>query len=223
MLEWGLNWCITNHCHDYLIIHAAVMERNGHVLMMPAPPGAGKSTLCAALVCHGWRLLSDELAMIRMDGSGEAVPLARPVCLKNQSVAIIRDRFPLSEFGPTCANTAKGDVAHMLAPEKSVQQVMLSAPVKCIVFPRYNHRSHTQLTPRPKARTFFELAQQSFNFHILGERGFEVLRGVVDKSHCFDFTYSRLEDAFDVFDNLMSDIGDAKVTGDHVEGKVHVL
>jgi predicted ATPase len=30
-------------------------------VILPAPPGSGKSTLCAALVTRGWRLLSDEL------------------------------------------------------------------------------------------------------------------------------------------------------------------
>ena len=50
LLEWGLNWCVTNHCHEYLIIHAAVVEKNGLALIMPGQPGSGKSTLCAALV-----------------------------------------------------------------------------------------------------------------------------------------------------------------------------
>jgi len=64
MLEWGLNWCISSHCHQYLVIHAAVVEKDGHAMILPAPPGSGKSTLCAGLVARGWRLLSDELTLI---------------------------------------------------------------------------------------------------------------------------------------------------------------
>ena len=45
MFEWGLNWCIAAHCHNFLIIHAAVLERNGNSVLLPAPPGSGKSTL----------------------------------------------------------------------------------------------------------------------------------------------------------------------------------
>ena len=56
-LEWGLNWCVSTHCHQFLVIHAAVVERHGMALILPAPPGSGKSTLCAALVQRGWRLL----------------------------------------------------------------------------------------------------------------------------------------------------------------------
>ena len=29
MFEWGLNWCIANHCHRFLMLHAAVVERGG--------------------------------------------------------------------------------------------------------------------------------------------------------------------------------------------------
>ena len=29
MLEWGLNWCVSAHCHQYLIFHAAVVEKSG--------------------------------------------------------------------------------------------------------------------------------------------------------------------------------------------------
>ena len=43
LLEWGLNWCVSAHCHQYLILHAAVVERSGCALILPAPPGSGKS------------------------------------------------------------------------------------------------------------------------------------------------------------------------------------
>ena len=43
MLEWGLNWCVSSHAHDNLIIHAAVVERGGHAVILPAPPDRGKA------------------------------------------------------------------------------------------------------------------------------------------------------------------------------------
>src|ERR1700752_2009251 len=33
LLEWGLSWCVVRSAHQYLIIHAAVVERDGHVLI----------------------------------------------------------------------------------------------------------------------------------------------------------------------------------------------
>jgi HprK-related kinase A len=61
LLEWGLNWCVAGHAHHYLMLHAAVLEKNGRAVVLPGDPGAGKSTLTAALMLSGWRLLSDEI------------------------------------------------------------------------------------------------------------------------------------------------------------------
>ncbi len=204
LFEWGLNWCITNHCHEYLIVHAAVIEKEGKTMILPAPPGAGKSTLCAALVCEGWRLLSDELALISLESDHLIVPLCRPVCLKNRSIEIIRDRYPKAEFGPICRDTSKGDVAHMLAPETSVEKMSVYSSPQWIIFPRYSSAGSTSLTQRSKAETFFEIARQSFNFHVLGESGFDVLKSVVDECVCYDFQYSNLDEAIDCLNSLVS-------------------
>jgi HprK-related kinase A len=64
-LEWGLNWCIATRAHHLLMLHCAVVERDGQAILFPAWPGHGKSTLCSALAFSGWRLLSDEFGLIR--------------------------------------------------------------------------------------------------------------------------------------------------------------
>src|SRR5690606_14910309 len=38
LFEWGLNWCVTSHCHQWLTLHAAVLERGGRAAILPAPP-----------------------------------------------------------------------------------------------------------------------------------------------------------------------------------------
>lgn len=205
MFEWGLNWCITSFCHEYLIVHAAVVEKNGQVLLLSAPPGAGKSTLCAALVCRGWRLLSDELALLKPDSPGHVVPLARPVCLKNRAIDVIRAFAPDSEIGPACPDTAKGTVAHMLAPKESIERCDEVAAVKWVVFPRYLNGSATQLSRRSKAHSLLNLTDQSFNFNVLGERGFNTLKQVVTDSECYDFQYSDLHEAVSLFDKMADD------------------
>ena len=53
MLEWGLNWCVTAYSHHLLVLHAATVARGDKAVILPAQPGSGKSTLCAALVNRG--------------------------------------------------------------------------------------------------------------------------------------------------------------------------
>ena len=121
MFEWGLNWCIANHAHGFLVIHAAVIERGGRAMVLPAPPGSGKSTLCAGLVSRGWRLLSDELCLLD-PRSGLVHALARPVNLKNQSVEVIRRFAPEARFGRSIAGTAKGTLSLMRPPSDAVSR-----------------------------------------------------------------------------------------------------
>jgi HprK-related kinase A len=201
LLEWGLNWCISSQCHQYLSIHAAAIERDGYAAILPAPPGSGKSTLTAALVHRGWRLLSDELALVsRRDGL--LVAIARPVNLKNQSIDIIRAFEPAAVIGTPAKETSKGTVAHMRAPEDSVRRVNEPAMPAWVVFPKYQAGSSACLTPMPKGEGFMELAEGAFNYSALGEEGFRVLANVIDRCKCYRFVYSNLDEAVEVFASL---------------------
>jgi hypothetical protein len=56
MLERGLDWCVSEHAHQYLMIHAAAVEKNGQAVILPAPPDAAKARwsppwCCRAGVC----------------------------------------------------------------------------------------------------------------------------------------------------------------------------
>ena len=202
MLEWGMNWCVAAHCHQYLIIHAAVLERGGKAAILPAPPGAGKSTLCAALALRGWRLLSDELALYDFAG-GVLHGMARPINLKNQSIDVIQQFSPMAVMSPRIPDTTKGTVALVRPPVDSVIHAHLSARPCWIVLPQYVPESLPQWVPHSKARTFMLMAEQSFNYDILGERGFDAIGRLVDQSQCYRLTYSHLDDALCVFDGLL--------------------
>lgn len=200
-LEWGLNWCVTSYCHTFITIHSAVLERNGRVLIMPAPPGSGKSTLCAALILNGWRLLSDEMTLLEPK-TGLVVPSPRPVSLKNESIEIIRQLAPAETFGPIAYDTMKGTVAHMRAPSSSIARAAESGLPGWVIFPKYVADAPAQLRSRPKAASFMALAENSFNQNVLGKAGFEALSDLVARSDCYDFSYGRLDEALNLFSAL---------------------
>jgi hypothetical protein len=58
------------------------------------------------------------------------------------------------------------------------------------------------MTERSRAGSVVDLARNSFNFGVLGAPGFERLCDLVEGSRCFDFSYSRLDDAVAVFEQL---------------------
>jgi HprK-related kinase A len=201
LFEWSMNYCVSTRVHGYLVLHAAVIERNGVAAILPAPPGSGKSTLCAALVTRGWRLLSDELTLVRLD-TGEIQPLPRPVSLKNASIDLMRAYAPQAVFSRPVSATAKGTVAHMKPPGDSVRRAHERARPAWIVFPRYAAGAAPQLVPMEKARAFMQVAENAFNYSLLAATGFEAMSRLVDASACYQFTYSVLDDAIDVFDSL---------------------
>lgn len=202
MLEWGINWCIAAHSHGFLIVHAAVIERQGMAVILPAPPGAGKSTLCAALINRGWRLLSDELALYDSENKW-LYGMARPVSLKNQSIEVIRNHTPVAEITSPVPDTTKGTVALLRPPSDSVLQVKTPAKPTRIVLPRYQAGAETLLEPLSKGKTFMLIAEQSFNYNVHGREGFEAVGSLVDSCECFEFTYSCLTDAERVFDDFL--------------------
>ena len=204
MLEWGLNWCVSTQAHQYLIIHAAVVEKNGRAAILPAPPGSGKSTLTAGLVLSGWRLLSDELTLIDRK-TGLIHPLPRPISLKNHSIDVIRQFSPEVYINRASRDTIKGTVAHMCPPRDSVRRQHETARPGWVIFPKWEAGATTRLTPRSQAQTFMFLAQNAFNYSHLGEDGFRVGSALIDQSSCHDFRYSKLDEAIAAFDQLAAD------------------
>jgi HprK-related kinase A len=202
LLEWAMNWCVSTHVTRWLLLHAAVVEKGGRAAVLPAPPGSGKSTLCAALVNRGWRLLSDELALVALDGSGTVHALARPVSLKNRSIDVIRAFAPEAVFNTPVPGTAKGTVAHMRAPAEHVRRVDEPAQAAWVVFPRWRAQAAVRLRGRERAATVVELARNSFNYGTLGLVGFEAMSALVESCACFDFEYGQLDDAIATFDAL---------------------
>jgi HprK-related kinase A len=203
LLEWGMNWSIASICHQWFTLHAASLERNGYAVILPAPPGTGKSTLCAALSLRKWRLLSDELTLLDHD-SLAAHALARPINLKNQSIELIRRFEPRTRWAPTVYDTHKGLVTHLAPPKESVERMQETALPRWIVFPKFVAGAAPELLPKRKAETFIEMARNAFNYSVLGETGFDVVHRLIDQCECFTFTYSRLDDALQVFDELVT-------------------
>lgn len=194
MLEWGLNWCVTTQVHHCLLFHAAVVANGERALVMPGPPGSGKSTLCAALVTQGWRLLSDEMAVLDLE-SGLIHGLARPVSLKNESIPALRALAPDAFVSAPCHDTLKGTVAHLRPPIDSVERMHTPARPGWIVFPRFDPGANTERVSRGRDTAFFDLVSNAFNYSTLGDIAFERTVDLVAQSDCHDLSYSRLAEA----------------------------
>ncbi len=194
LLEWGLNYAIATRAHQYCLLHSAVLERNERALILPALPGSGKSTLCAALMHRGWRLLSDEFGMVRPE-TGELVPLPRVIPLKNRSIEVIRDFAPEAVLGPVFPGTRKGDVAHVAPTADSLARQHEPARPAWIVFPRFVEGAGCTLEPVADSLAFVRLSNNSFNYHLLGETAYRTLVRLVSGCERYHLEYGDLASA----------------------------
>jgi HprK-related kinase A len=203
-LEWGMNWCVSVHCNEYLKLHAAVVSNGEGALLLPGIPGAGKSTLCALLALNGWRVLSDEHALIT-PGTTEVTPIYRPISLKNESITLVRGLQPDAVFGPVATDTHKGTVAHLKADAHPQTFDTTPVPVRAIVFPRYAAEESQKLSRRSKTSSFLVAAFHAFNYSLLGSDGFRSMQTLIDAVPCFDLVYRDVDWALGAIDYIVSE------------------
>jgi len=202
LLEWAMNWCVATQVKHQVLIHAAVLERGGRALVMPAPPGSGKSTLCAGLMLSGWRLLTDEMALLTMDASPQLLPLGRGVSLKNRSIEVIRAFHPGAVFTQVTHDTVKGSIAHLQPLAEHVARLDEPATPAWVVFPQFSADAPTAITPLPRPATLLDLMGQSFNAEQLGLPAFRALTAMLAQSTCHHVSFGSLGAALQAIDHL---------------------
>jgi HprK-related kinase A len=195
-LEWGMNWTVAGNEVQHVIIHSAVLAKGNKAILFPAPPGSGKSTLTAYLSHNGWRLLSDEMALI-IPNTKTVVPFVRPICLKNQSIDIAKKLFPEGKFSNIALDTHKGDVIHLSPPDLSWNNQKQTAELVGIVFPNYRANQNLQIYQLDKSQAFMQLVENAFNYSVLRSTAFNTLTQVIESVQTFEIFHSDLAQVAD--------------------------
>jgi HprK-related kinase A len=190
VFEWGLNWAVGRYAQRWVVLHAAVVERGGRAMILPAAPGSGKSTFAAALGYAGWRFLSDEFALVD-PATGEVWPIS----LKDQSIEVIARWRPGVVFGPEGMDVNGARFRHARPTDESIRRAAEPARPAWVVVPRWLAGRPTSIEPLAKARALVRMADQSFNYNYLGSHGFRVLDDLVRAADCYTLEYSDLDDA----------------------------
>jgi HprK-related kinase A len=204
LFEWGVNFLLAQRLLHLLLLHAGSVALDDRAIVMPALPGSGKSTLTAALACRGFRLLSDEFGLVNLD-SGMLHPLVRPICLKNESIEVIRRLWPSAVLGPEFAGTRKGTVAHVAPNAQSVSCRYRPAKPVAIVFPRYRRGASLVVERVTRASAFNSLAVNSFNYTFLGPLGFRCVARLVEQCPVYRLSYDRLDEAVACLQEIVAD------------------
>lgn len=182
---------------NLLVLHAgAVRTPSGHVVVLPGPPEAGKSTLTAALLRDGCDYLSDELVGVRA-GSLVAVPFPRALFLDNTSRAALGMDLVESDSSQSAGNPL-GDSVPVNPSRLRGGVVQLSGdagPVEAVILPAYAAEpdsGHRLLAPTDALRG---LLLSTTNLDRCGADGWQTLCNLAELATVWSLPYSEAPSA----------------------------
>lgn len=184
--EMGMNLQMALGQKNYLLLHAATVEKDGRALIMTGESGAGKSTLAALLGERGWRLMGDEFALLDM-ATGLLMPFPRAVSLKNGAIGVMEAEVAADRFGPLLEDTPKGAIRHMRPNDRALAHMGEGAMPSLILFPRFGPAQAVRGVGQ--AEVFMRLTQASTNYVALGRRGFDALTRLVETNPALAIDY----------------------------------
>jgi len=185
---------------EYYLLHAGVVARDGAGIMLPGPPGSGKSSLTMALLRQGYRYLSDELAVVDVStGCLHAFP--KPLSLKAPSLfPHLGDRKHVW-FGPEIGASKKArrggrdyqPVWYVHPEDVRPDAVGESVPIRFVIFPQYAAGAMPELQPLPRGQAVRGLLRNSVNFRRFGRDALYLLTRLAEQAQCFSLPIDGLE------------------------------
>ncbi|ROR29646.1 HprK-related kinase A [Inmirania thermothiophila] len=212
LLEWGLNWCVYSQAHWWIVVHAAVVADGDRALLLAGDSGAGKSTLCAALLTRGWRLLSDELALLD-PRDGRIQPLPRPVSLKDRAIELVAGLAPGAVLSDPVATDGKGWVAHLRPPPGSVARAREPARAAWLILPEVTPGSPPAVGGVGPGRALMALVRQCVNYTAVGPDAFERLADIAASVPAYRLRFDDLAQAAALVDGLTRHARDRAAAG----------
>lgn len=204
-LEMGMNLSAALQCFRFTMFHAGVVAKDDRAIVIAANSGGGKSTLTAAMMERGFRLLSDEFAVLRRD-EAKLMPYPRPVSLKKASVDIVRAFAGDDAVSPALEGTPKGTVAYRRARESDIAAMMQPAVARLIVFPKFSTDATAAAEPVDAADALMRLIAGSPNYQVIGEEAFRSTLQMMQGAKAFEITYGNTEDSILLVEDLWATV-----------------
>jgi hypothetical protein len=71
-----------------------------------------------------------------------------------------------------------------------------------MIFPKYTRDEPQRLSQRRRTDSFVLAAYHSFNYSLLGDAGFDIMKKLINSVYCYDLVYHDLDWAVKTLDEL---------------------
>lgn len=190
---------------SFVAIHGSAVSRGNECVLFPGIPGAGKSTLTAALVTSGLGYCTDDLAMLT---GGPLCLRAMPTCigLKEGSWPILAPRLPEISALPVYKREDGQLVKYLLPPADRMPRAGNDRfTVKAVVFPQYEAGSACERCEIPRSAALVRIADSGYHLEgELDEAWVTTTLGWLQTLDCYELRYSSLDDAVEAVADLLA-------------------
>jgi hypothetical protein len=182
---WDLHALVHREGRDFLFLHAGAVSSADAVLVMPAPPDAGKSTLVAALLQRGFGYLSDELAPVDPVTS-MVYPFPKHLTLDADALGFLGSPAPSPPADYPDISFELPD--RYFRPDDLGSRTGDPGPAATIVFVDAQRAGVPTLSEVPRSESLTRLLQHALNLDVFGERGVKLLSRVVGSASTYSLT-----------------------------------
>jgi hypothetical protein len=180
---------------DYdLALHAASLVRNGGLMLLSGPPGAGKSTLAVALAQAGFRYAGDDVALL--DSAGQVFGVPFTPTLKEGAWKLLADRCPSLQTAPIFRRYDGKRVRFLQSLDPRPGNWL---PARWLVLLHRRSRSGAALEPvEPVVAMRTLLGGATSPNRRLSTAAFRAVAQLVEGAACYRLTYEHLDQAVDL-------------------------
>ncbi len=205
MLKAALVLFALDRSDDFAAIHSAALAKGKRCFLIPGESGQGKSTLSAALVAAGFRLLGDDtIVLARGTLEARAVPFS--VCLKEGSWPLLASRFPALARRPV-HNRSDGKAVRYLTPSRKGRWARPSfrAPIDGIVLLARGTGKRPGIMPLDPVEAFPRFLQDFYPLRggLDAEKVGQLVRWI-SKRRCVELHYDTLDEGVALMTELCS-------------------
>jgi len=163
-LRERVQYCLVADDEDHLMLHGAGIIGTEKAIALPAPSGAGKTTLATWLLGEGFGLLSDEL--VAVDANGWTQGFRQPLNAKIRGMDLIRS-FPW--MAERVAASVQLPAGHLLPWAKPLSRG--GEHLGALVFPKFTPGSPLTIEPLTTAQATAEVMSCLLNARNLPQLG----------------------------------------------------